>query len=54
MIKVRTEGRTERNMGIWKNMGFWTNEKKLRTKKDTSLTRFWEPKEKRRKNLGKR
>ena len=27
MIKVRTEGRTERNTGIWKKMGFCTNEK---------------------------
>jgi hypothetical protein len=27
MIKVTTEGRSERNAGIWKKIGIWTNEK---------------------------
>ena len=27
MIKGRTEGRAERNTGIWKKIGIWINEK---------------------------
>ena len=53
MMKVRIEGKTERNTGIWKKMGFWTNEK-IKNQKRYELNEILgtERKEKKKKNLG--
>ncbi len=54
MIKVRREGKTERNTGIWKKMGFWTNEK-IKNQKRYELNEILGTERKEKKtNLGKR